>query len=139
MLGAIAVIAIVVWLVGLGNSRPSTTTGNTTSGSSSEVSGTGNSRDPIEQARVVLGGSYSYAQIKAATDAALSSTGTALTDENRSRAWSAVLSVTGGLTTKGYSVDAMAGMRCIPDLGQVSGMDFPDTAALCASDLALNP
>jgi hypothetical protein len=94
----------------------------------------GDATDPIEQAQVVLGDAYSYATIKAVTDAALSATGTAISDENYSRAWSAVLNVTKNLT----DVSPMGVMECVVDLGPSSRMSFPETAALCATTIHLD-
>lgn len=87
--------------------------------------------DPIEQARVVLLGEFTYDEVKAATDAALAATGTAVSDEMRSRAWSSVLSI-----TKSHpGMSPMAVMQCVSELGPTAGTPFPDTAALCSLEL----
>jgi hypothetical protein len=91
------------------------------------------SSDPIEQARVVLGGVYSYDEVKSVTDSALEATGTAVNDDTRSRAWSAVLAVTENLS----GVDPMEVMQCVEALGLASNTDFPDTAAICATSISL--
>lgn len=93
------------------------------------------SDDPIEQARVVLLGEYSYEEIKHVTDTALTVTGMQLTDDMRSRAWSSVLVLA---DTSG--VEQMTIMRCVAEGGGGSvqdGVDFPDAAGLCTSVLAL--
>lgn len=101
---------------------------------SSDASGSGvGSSDPIEQARVVLGGAYSYDTVKTATDTALAATDTPVTNENRSRAWSSILGVTTNL-----DVDPMEVMRCVPEIAATgAGMTFPDLAGLCATELSL--
>ncbi len=91
------------------------------------------SSDPIEQARVVLGGAHSYDTVKTATDTALAATDTPVTNENRSRAWSSILGV-----TKNLDVDPMEVMRCVPEIAATgAGMTFPDLAGLCATELSL--
>ena len=150
-MGCLAIIGVIIALViigsivgavskGGGSSSSGGSSGTSSGGSSSggTTSG-GSSSDPIEQARVVLGGGYSYATVLSATDGALSATGLSGTDDNRSRAWSSVLSVVKGLTAKGYSVGPMDVMLCVPGIANSSGWDFPDSAALCATDLAVNP
>lgn len=118
-----------------GSTRPSGgTSSNSSSGSGGGGSSTGSSTDPIEQARVVLGGAYSYSEVKTATDNALRATGTPVTDEYRSRAWSAVLAATRDLD----SASQMEVMRCVAEIGPESGFDFPDAAGLCAADVTLN-
>jgi hypothetical protein len=91
------------------------------------------SSDPIEQARVVLGGAYTYDEVKSVTDSALVATGTAVNDDTRNRAWSAVLTLTENLS----GVAPMEVMQCVEELGLASDMDFPDTAALCATSISL--
>lgn len=140
----IVVAALVITLIATvgSNNRPSpaVTNGSSTGGSSTPGGNTsGASTDPIERARVVLGGVYSYAQVKSVTDQALSATSTATTDTNRSRAWSAVLAAVKGLEDKGYSVAPMGVMRCVAGFGPASGLDFPEASALCATDIAVNP
>lgn len=90
--------------------------------------------DPIEQARVVLGGAYSYELVQAATDAALVSTATPVTTDNYSRAWSSVLAVTANL-----DVEPMDVMLCVPQYANSdAGLTFPQVVALCATDLHLS-
>ena len=91
------------------------------------------SSDPIEQARVVLGGVYSYDEVKSVTDSALAATGTAVNDDTRNRAWSAVLSLTKNLS----GVTPMEVMQCVEGPRLASTMDFPDTAALCSTIISL--
>jgi hypothetical protein len=94
--------------------------------------------DPIEQARVVLGGQYSYDTVKAATDGALTATGLGLTDANRNSAWSSVLAVIDGLSETGYSVAGMDVMLCVPGVARAGSTNFPDAAALCATEIAVS-
>ncbi|WP_137244045.1 hypothetical protein [Plantibacter flavus] len=89
--------------------------------------------DPIEQAREVVGGSYSYERVQQATAAALVATGTPVTTDNFSRAWSSVLAVTDKL-----GIEPMDVMLCVPELASSeSGLTFPEVAALCASEIYL--
>lgn len=89
--------------------------------------------DPIEQAREVVGGSYSYERVQQATAAALVATGTPVTTDNFSRAWSSVLAVTDKL-----GIEPMEVMLCVPELASSeSGLTFPEVAALCASEIYL--
>lgn len=121
----IAVVIGIVSIVG-GQMSKSPGGGNGGSGTSS------NTADPIEQARVVLGGAYTYEQVKQTTDAALTATSTVVSDENRSRAWSSVLSV-----TKELNAAPMDVMLCVTAYGPVANMTFPDAAALCATEIHL--
>lgn len=93
----------------------------------------GDFTDPIEQARVVLGDAYTYEEIKSVTDAALLATDTDISNENYSRAWSSVLKVTDSLT----GVAPMDVMRCVSEFDPSFGVDFPDAAALCATEIHL--
>jgi hypothetical protein len=126
-LGVAVVAGVVIWgatsLINSGQTGPS--------GASAASRG---SSDPIEQARVVLGTGHSYEAIKELTDNALSSTSTPLTDENRSRAWSAVLKVADNLNLQPLDV-----MECVPPLGRAAGsaIDFPQAAGMCAAELAV--
>lgn len=89
--------------------------------------------DPIEQAREVVGGSYSSERVQQATAAALVATGTPVTTDNFSRAWSSVLAVTDKL-----GIEPMEVMLCVPELASSeSGLTFPEVAALCASEIYL--
>ncbi|MEV4689457.1 hypothetical protein [Microbacterium sp. LWH3-1.2] len=141
-LGVIVVIVLAILIPVIGNAIGSASNGGdssttTTSGPSpggNSGGGSGGSSDPIEQARVVLRGAYSYDTVKAATDAALAATNTPISDENYSRAWSAVLEVTDNLT----GVAPMDVMACVAELGPSSGMDFPDTTAICATSIHLD-
>ncbi|MBT2495074.1 hypothetical protein J7E45_05580 [Microbacterium sp. ISL-59] len=81
---------------------------------------------------MVLGGAYTYEQVKQTTDAALTATNTAVNDENRSRAWSSVLSVTKELNARPMDV-----MLCVTDYGPIANMKLPDAAALCATEIHL--
>lgn len=98
-----------------------------------DVGSSAGSTDPIEQARVVLGGSYSYQTVKAVTDSALSVTGTASSNDAYSRAWSAVLKVSDNL-----QIDPMRVMTCVTEFPQGNGLTFAEAAALCATDIHLN-
>jgi hypothetical protein len=139
VVAVIAVIALGIIVVGAVTSGVNTaSTGSSTGQGPAEqedsgVSGEGTSADPIEQARVVLGGAYAYDTVKSVTDAALSATGTPATSENYSRAWSAVLTVSDNLE----GVDPMAVMECVGEIGAASGFDFPEAAALCATEIQL--
>lgn len=134
----VIVLAILIPVIGsaINNAQSSSGGGGTTSndGTSNSGGGSGGSTDPIEQARVVLGGAYSYDAVKQATDAALAATGTPISSENYSRAWSAVLAVTKNLA----GVAPMDVMDCVAELGPSSAMDFPDTAAICATTIHLD-
>ncbi|MBD8104391.1 hypothetical protein [Plantibacter sp. CFBP 8775] len=89
--------------------------------------------DPIEQAREVVGGSYSYERVQQATAAALVATGTPVTTDNFSKAWSSVLAVTDKL-----GIEPMEVMLCVPELASSeSGLTFPEVAARCASEIYL--
>lgn len=89
--------------------------------------------DPIEQAREVVGGSYSYERVQQATAAALVATGTPVTTDNSFKAWSSVLAVTDKL-----GIEPMEVMLCVPELASSeSGLTFPEVAALCASEIYL--
>ncbi|MBF4513637.1 hypothetical protein ITJ66_14195 [Plantibacter sp. VKM Ac-2885] len=89
--------------------------------------------DPIEQAREVVGGSYSYERVQQATAAALVATGTPVTTDNSFKAWSSVLAVTDKL-----GIQPMEVMLCVPELASSeSGLTFPEVAALCASEIYL--
>jgi hypothetical protein len=89
--------------------------------------------DPIEQAREVVGGSYSYERVQQATAAALVATGTPVTTDNFSRAWSSALAVTDKL-----GIEPMDVILCVPELASSeSGLTFPEVAALCASEIYL--
>jgi hypothetical protein len=140
-LGVIVVFVLAILIPVIGNAIGSASDGGgsstTTSGRSSggnSGGGSDGSSDPIEQARVVLRGAYSYDTVKAATDEALAATNTPISNENYSRAWSAVLKVTDNLT----GVAPMDVMECVAELGPSSGMDFPDTTAICATTIHLD-
>ncbi len=139
MLTITAIVGVAVSRAG--DSSPSTVNTGTTDGTSPEVSendtssngnvGSGDSTDPIEQARDVLaskwGSSATYDQVKAITDSALRATGNTPTDDLRSRAWSAVLVV-----SDDNAIDPMTVMSCVSANGAQASMTFPDLAALCA-------
>ncbi|MCU1529666.1 MAG: hypothetical protein JWP75_3429 [Frondihabitans sp.] len=100
-------------------------------------SGGGGTTDPIEQARVVLstnfGESYSYSEVKSATDAALSATGESVNDDMRNRGWSSILTVVKAPELS--AVSPMEVMRCVAREGVTparAGLGFPDVVALCA-------
>ena len=81
----------------------------------------------------MVGGSYSYERVQQATAAALVATGTPVTTDNFSRAWSSVLAVTDKL-----GVEPVEVMLCVPELASSeSGLTFPEVAALCASEIYL--
>ncbi len=81
----------------------------------------------------MVGGSYSYERVQQATAAALVATGTPVTTDNFSRAWSSVLAVTDKL-----GIQPMEVMLCVPELASSeSGLAFPEVAALCASEIYL--
>ena len=89
------------------------------------------SSEPIEEARAILAGKWgssaTYAEIKSVTDSALLATGLALTDDMRSRAWSAVLVV-----SDKNAINPMTVMRCVSTNGAQAAMTFPNLAAICA-------
>lgn len=131
-IGMIVVIVLAIFIPIIGDTISSTPGG---SGSSTTSGGgSAGSTDPIEQARVVLGGGYSYETVKAATDAALTATNTPISNDTYSRAWSSVLKVADGLP----GVAPMDVMNCVADLGPSSGMDFPETTALCGTTIHLD-
>lgn len=127
VIGVLILVVIISIVVAAATSSRSANDG----GSSSTGSHSKGSTDPIEQARVVLGGEYSYESIQSATDSALAATETAVTDDSRNRAWSAVLKVTDNLS----NVAPMDVMQCVTDIGPSSGFSFPDAAALCATTI----
>jgi hypothetical protein len=95
------------------------------------------SPDAIEQATAVLGGGYTYEQVQEVTDAALTAGGETLSDSNRSRAWSSVLSTQKGLVEKGYpSPDAMAVMTCIPESISSRNVTLTEAVAYCSLEVA---
>lgn len=113
-----------------GSSRDSITIGGSTGGGdTTEGDGSAGTTDPIENARVVLGGGDSSAQIKAPTDAELLVTGTAISNQNYLPAWSSVHKVVGGLE----GVALMDVMYRILEVGPSSNIDTPETTALCAA------
>ena len=113
--GIAVIVGIVNGLVGNGNSSRSATD------------------DPIEQARVVIGGGYKYDEIKVATDNALTAAGLATNDENRNRAWSSVISV-----ASGSNVDEMAVMQCVPSqIAAAGSLSLPDAVAFCFTEMKL--
>jgi hypothetical protein len=149
IVGIVLISLILSWIIGAsenGNSDSGRSDSSNISNGSGGSSGSGSSgsgssgspSDPIEQARVVLsnnyGSSYSYAAVKSATDSALSATGTPLTDDSRSRAWSAVLSVLKAPELS--SVDPMDVMSCaaVPNAAG-AGVSLPDLIAICAVSL----
>ncbi|GAA1998536.1 hypothetical protein FHS08_001381 [Microbacterium ulmi] len=79
----------------------------------------------------MLGGAYTYETVESVTTAALAATGTTVSNENFSRAWSAVLKVTDGV----QGVAPMDVMSCVANTMSDSGFDFPEAAALCATML----
>tara|TARA_B100000378_G_scaffold256904_2_gene234937 strand:- start:710 stop:1123 length:414 start_codon:yes stop_codon:yes gene_type:complete len=100
-------------------------------GDLSNSDGSTENQDPIAQAVLVLGNEYSYDEVKVVTDRALRSANESLTDDNRSRAWSAVLA-----TTDSLAVDPFDVMECVPDVAGSSGMSFPDAAGTCAAAIS---
>ena len=129
--GAIVVVSVVV-----GGSRPPAVQSDSQSSMHSPPAGGPSMQaadDPIEQAREVVGGSYSDERVQQATAAALVATGTPVTTDNFSRAWSSVLAVTDKL-----GIEPMEVMLCVPQLASSeSGLTFPGVAALCASEIYL--
>ena len=132
-----AIVAIVAVSVVVGGSRPPAA-GQSDSQSSmqsppADAPSLQTADDPIEQAREVVGGSYSYERVQQATAAALIATGTPVTTDNFSRAWSSVLAVTDKL-----GIEPMDVMLCVPELASSeSGLTFPEVAALCAGEIYL--
>ncbi|MBD8534422.1 hypothetical protein [Plantibacter sp. CFBP 13570] len=130
-IGAIVVVSVVV-----GGSRPAAVQSDRQSSVQSppaDAPSLQTADDPIEQAREVVGGSYSYERVQQATAAALVATGTPVTTDNFSRAWSSVLAVTDKL-----GIEPMEVMLCVPELASSeSGLTFPEVAALCASEIYL--
>lgn len=93
--------------------------------------------DPIEQAHVVVGGEYSYAEIQTATDDALRAAGEGLTDESRSRAWSSILATKEGLVDKGYPApDSMTVMLCVPGSVTTRSVGLTEAIAYCSLEAA---
>lgn len=88
-----------------------------------------NSKDPIEQARVVLNGKYSYGQIKEITDGVATAYGLPVNDDSRSRIWSAVLAVTDKTTVKPMDVITCARTPL------TKGQTFPSAVGLCFTTL----
>lgn len=88
-----------------------------------------NSKDPIEQARVVLNGKYSYGQIKEVTDGVATAYGLPVSDDSRSRIWSAVLALTDKTSVKPMDVITCARTPL------TKGQTFPSAAALCFTTL----
>lgn len=142
-IGVIAIVVLIVIVAVVSNAISASQTSGS-GGASSQNSGSGGtsassgrtsagSSDPIEQARVVLGGSYSYDHVKEVTDAALSATATEISSENYSRAWSAVLKVSDGLP----GVLPMDVMLCVVEIGPTSRMSFAESTALCATTIHL--
>lgn len=131
-IGAIVVVSVVV-----GGSRPPGAVQSDSQSSMqsppAEAPPLQTADDPIEQAREVVGGSYSSERVQQATAAALVATGTPVTTDNFSRAWSSVLAVTDKL-----GIEPMDVMLCVPELASSeSGLTFPEVAALCASEIYL--
>ncbi|ALJ20639.1 hypothetical protein [Microbacterium sp. No. 7] len=119
-------LGLVVAVVGIGIAFSALSGGQTTGE-------TGYSDDPIEQARVVLRGEYTYQQIKEATDTAIAGAGLPVNDDSRSRAWSAILAV-----TKDLDVPPMEIMLCVGEYAPVAHMEFAEVVALCATELHLS-
>jgi hypothetical protein len=130
-IGAIVVVSVVV-----GGSRPLAVQSDSQSSMHSPPADGPSMQaadDPIDQAREVVGGSYSYERVQQATAAALVATGTPVTTDNFSRAWSSVLAVTDKL-----GIEPMDVMLCVPELASSeSGLTLPEVAALCASEIYL--
>lgn len=132
-LGWIGIIVAAIFVISVIASIVPDTNKTRNSSSSSSSQSSGASADPIEQARVVLGGAYSYEQVKSVTDAALSSAGLTVNDDNRSRAWSSALAA-----TKDSTVNPMSVMQCAPELlNAASGLELPEAIALCYTEMAL--
>jgi len=92
--------------------------------------------DATEKAMAVLAASYdesyTYAEVQSASDAALQSVGEKVTDEMRSKAWSAVLKPLDDPAYQGVS--PMGIMRCIAREGatvKAQGGGFPEATAVC--------
>ncbi|WP_153303524.1 hypothetical protein [Plantibacter flavus] len=131
-IGAIVVVSVVV-----GGSRPPAAVQSDSQSSvqspPADAPSLQTADDPIEQAREVVGGSYSYERVQQATAAALVATGTPVTTDNFSRAWSSVLAVTDKL-----GIEPMEVMLCVSELASSeSSLAFPEVAALCASEIYL--
>ncbi|WP_133060015.1 hypothetical protein [Plantibacter elymi (nom. nud.)] len=132
-----AIVAIVVVSVVVGGSRPPAVVQPNSQSSvqspPADAPPLQTADDPIEQAREVVGGSYSSERVQQATAAALVATGTPVTTDNFSRAWSSVLAATDKL-----AIEPMDVMLCVPELASSeSGLTFPEVAALCASEIYL--
>ena len=133
-IGCAAVIVIIIVAIAIGSMSRNQAGSAGTDGTSDTSSQT---TDPVEQARVVLeqnyGESYDYAAIKTATDAALTATGETVSDDTRSRAWSAVLASI--KQPELSAVSPMGVMQCVAREGVGSagaGMGFAEMAAICA-------
>lgn len=92
-LGIVAVIIVISFITAIAQSQSEGSNESSSTGTSANSS-TGTEPDAIEQARVVLsqnyGESFSHSELESVTDAALLATGEAVTEDTRSRAWSAV-------------------------------------------------
>lgn len=127
---------VIVWSVVSGiaesiNSSRSSSSPSSSSQSSPQQSST--PADPIEQARVVLGGAYSYEQVQSVTDSALSAAGLVLNDDNRNRAWSSAIAV-----TENSNVSPMAVLECAPGLISAAGnLSLPDAIGFCYTEISL--
>ncbi|WP_156786284.1 hypothetical protein [Microterricola viridarii] len=91
----------------------------------------------IHQAWVVLGGDYTYDELKDATDIALMAGGESLTESARRSVWDSILSVKDGLVEKGYpGPDSMVVMQCIPDSISSRGVAITEAVAYCSLETA---
>ena len=91
----------------------------------------------IHQAWLILGGDYTYDELKDATDIALMAGGESLTESARRSVWDSILNVKEGLAEKGYpEPDSMVVMRCIPDSISSRGVAIIEAVSYCSLETA---
>lgn len=73
---------------------------------------------------------YSYGELKAITDRALSDFDAPLTDEYRNRGWSSILNVV--TDPELANVSPMEVMRCVARDDETNGLEFSEWVAICA-------
>ncbi|TFD36297.1 hypothetical protein E3T34_01085 [Cryobacterium sp. TMT1-62] len=93
--------------------------------------------DAIQKASVVLGGEYTYDELKTATDIALMAGGESLTESTRTSVWDSILNVKKGLIEKGYpEPDSMAVLECLPNSVSDRGVELTQAVAFCSLEAA---
>lgn len=89
--------------------------------------------DALDQMVVTFEGTPLRATVQAAVDAALAATNMSLSSENYSRAGSTLVAL-----RKSTGVSEMDMLGCIPEIvNEAPNISFPDAAALCATELAI--